>query len=160
MKNGFDDAARKQDHISDSLVVLHNNHRSLTDGQTQIARELVKSAAREQAILGAISDARDMIVNFYATSTEQTRSQLDSHQCIRAATDAHSDALERLYQTLEAIKTQHQQRHGAPETLLHLKLRLPLTRSVMEFVIRPVHDESCDGIVSAELVIPNNFPYT
>jgi hypothetical protein len=62
--------------------------------------------------------------------------------------------------TQRSIEAQHQQRHGALEKSLHLKLRLPLTRSVIEFVIRLVHDESSDGFVSAVLVRPNNFPYT
>jgi hypothetical protein len=160
MKSGFDNASRKQDQISDSLVFLHDTHRSLTTRQTQIAYELDASAGREQAILKAVLNARDMIVDLYATSTEQARSQVDSCRYIRRTTDAHSDSLEQLSQVLEAIQTQHQEKNGAPDAFLCMKLRLPLTRSVMELVIRPTHDELHHGVVSSVPVSSRTPQYT
>lgn len=150
--SGFDDAARKQDRISNSLVLLHNTQHSLTDGQNQITNELATSAGRENEILTAILNARDIMVEARSTSMAHMRSQETSHQYIRQATDAHSDILERLYQTLDAMKAQHQERNGAPEASLHLKLRLPLTRSMMELTIRPAHNAPYNGIASDVLL--------
>jgi hypothetical protein len=157
LANGFEDAARKQDRITNSLILLHNTQCSLTDGQNQITRELATSAGRKQAAVTALSNARDIAMEIRSTSMAQTQSQVNSYQHICRTADAHSDALERLYQAVDAVRAQHQERYGAPEPSLHMRLRLPQTQIIMELIIRRGHDKS-DRVALLDLIVSSGYP--